>query len=91
MASETAHTFQGQDFAAYQLGSSHTGRYLRYDGDTTQPFVSNGTSRTEDDMTLDKLTTDGYDKMTTQHAVVVSSIAHSLMSTATGIGNFRDF
>ena len=51
MASETAHTFQGQDFAAYQLGSSHTGRYLRYDGDTTQPFVSNGTSRTEDDMT----------------------------------------
>jgi hypothetical protein len=91
MPSETEHTFQRHDFAGYQLGSSHTGRYLRYDGDTTQPFVSNGTSRTEDDMTNDKLTTGGYDKMTTQHAVVVSSIADSLMSIATGIGNFRGF
>ena len=91
MPSETAHTCQRQDFAGYQLGSSHTGRYLRYDGDTTQPFVSNGTLRTEDDTTNGKLTTGGYDKRTTQYAVVISSIAHSLMSTATGIGNFRGF
>jgi hypothetical protein len=44
-------TFQRRDFACYQLRSSHTGCYLRYNGDQTQPFVSNGTPRIEDDMT----------------------------------------